>query len=58
MVFNPPYDERMREDDIEAAYKQIGDTLKKKYAGWDAWIISSNRQALKHIGLKSEKKYT
>jgi putative N6-adenine-specific DNA methylase len=58
LMFNPPYDERMREDDIIAVYRGIGDTMKQKFINWDAWIISSNRSAIKNIGLRPEKKFT
>jgi putative N6-adenine-specific DNA methylase len=58
LMFNPPYDERMREDDIIQAYRSVGDTMKQRYTGWEAWIISSNREALKFIGLRPNKKHT
>ncbi len=56
LIMNPPYDERLKIDDTVAFYKNIGDILKKRWPGWSAWIISSNRDALKHIGLKSAQK--
>ena len=58
LVMNPPYDERLKIDDTVAFYKSIGDVLKKRWPGWSAWIISSNRDALKHIGLRSAQKIT
>jgi putative N6-adenine-specific DNA methylase len=58
LMFNPPYDERMQEDDIVATYRAYGDVLKQRYDGWEAWIISSNRFAIKNIGLRPEKKIT
>jgi len=57
IVMNPPYDERIRSKDINGFYKLIGDTLKKRFTGYDAWIISSNFEALKHIGLRPSVKY-
>ncbi len=56
IIFNPPYDERMPEEDIAQFYKYIGDVMKQHYTGYDAWIISSNRTALKHLGLRTSKK--
>jgi len=56
MIMNPPYGERLQEDDIIAFYKSIGDGLKKRYGGYDAWIISSDMNALKFIGLKPTRK--
>jgi putative N6-adenine-specific DNA methylase len=52
LIMNPPYGERLQEDDIIAFYKSIGDTLKSNYQNYSAWIISSDLQALKFIGLK------
>ena len=58
VIFNPPYGERLDMEDIEAAYKEIGDTLKQHYAGCTAFIISSNINALKTIGLHASKRIT
>ncbi len=55
MVFNPPYGERL-DIDMENFYKQIGDTLKQNYANTDAWLITSNLDALKHVGLRPSRK--
>ena len=55
MVFNPPYGERL-DIDMESFYASIGSTLKHKYPGTNAWIISSNMEALKHIGLRPSRK--
>lgn len=56
MVFNPPYDERISVNDIEVFYSNIGNTLKRGYAGTNAWMITSNMEALKHVGLKPSRK--
>ena len=55
MLFNPPYGERL-ELDMETFYGQIGSTLKHNYVGTTAWLITSNLEALKHIGLKTSRK--
>ena len=55
MVFNPPYGERLNLD-MENFYASIGDTLKQKYPGTDAWFITSNLEALKYVGLRPSKK--
>lgn len=56
ILMNPPYGERMIERDIKEFYKMIGNQLKRNFSGWDAWIISSNENAMKFVGLKPEKK--
>lgn len=60
IITNPPYGERLVEeqDVINELYQAIGDKLKKDYKGWWAWLISSNTQGLKHIGLHPTKKRT
>ena len=55
MVFNPPYGERL-DIDMESFYGSIGSTLKHKYPGTNAWLVSSNIEALKHIGLRPSRK--
>ncbi|MCF7569395.1 THUMP domain-containing protein [Sabulilitoribacter arenilitoris] len=55
MVFNPPYGERLNID-MQEFYKNIGDTLKQNYPGTDAWFITSNLDALKHVGLRPSRK--
>jgi putative N6-adenine-specific DNA methylase len=57
LIFNPPYGERLQSDDITAFYKMIGDVLKQRFSGFEAWIISSDIDALKHVGLKPSAKY-
>jgi putative N6-adenine-specific DNA methylase len=55
MVFNPPYGERL-DIDMQDFYSNIGDTLKQNYPGTDAWFITSNLDALKHVGLRPSRK--
>lgn len=58
LMANPPYDERLKVDDVAKFYESIGDRLKQQWTGWDAWLISSNREALKNVGLRTEKRIT
>jgi len=58
IIMNPPYGERIEQRNITAFYKGIGDHLKQEFSGWDAWIFSSNKEALKAFGLRSSKKVT
>ncbi|MEM9076628.1 MAG: THUMP domain-containing protein [Bacteroidota bacterium] len=55
MVFNPPYGERLPID-AETFYARIGHTLKQFYPNTDAWFLTSNLEALKHVGLKPSRK--
>ena len=57
IVTNPPYGERIKIEDLNAMYQQLGDTFKHKYGkDCEVWLISSDFEALKHIGLKPSKK--
>lgn len=58
IITNPPYDLRVSTEDVFEFYKAIGDTLKKGYEGWDAWILSGNKDAIKNIGLRTSRKMT
>lgn len=55
IVFNPPYGERL-DIEMESFYKEIGDTLKQGYPNTDAWFITSNLEAIKHVGLRPSRK--
>ena len=57
VVMNPPYGERLNEEDeMIPFYKEIGTKLKHFYMGCDAWIISGNLEAIKFVGLKPSRK--
>ena len=56
IITNPPYGERLKHHDIIRFYKNIGDTLKKHFTGFDVWILSANKDALKQIGLRTSRK--
>ena len=55
IIINPPYGKRLT-GQINDLYKSIGDTLKNNYLDSNAWIISSNFEGIKNIGLKSHTK--
>lgn len=56
LVINPPYELRLVTGDINGLYKMIGDQLKQQFGGYEAWIISPNMEALKHVGLRPSRK--
>ncbi len=58
IIINPPYGERIKQNDLNTFYQKIGDVLKNNYQGYDAWILSSNKEALKHVGLHADKNLT
>lgn len=55
LVFNPPYGVRIKEN-IPILYEAIGNTLKKHYAGSEAWFLTSHLEGLKYVGLRASRK--
>ncbi|MDD3131450.1 MAG: THUMP domain-containing protein, partial [Bacteroidales bacterium] len=58
IITNPPYGERIQKTDLNDFYRMIGDVLKKKFAGYTAWLITSDFGALKSVGLRTSRKIT
>jgi 23S rRNA (guanine2445-N2)-methyltransferase len=58
LFLNPPYGGRLKPDEIDDLYNMIGTTLKHNFPGTSAWLITSNRESLKKVGLKPAKKFT
>ena len=55
MISNPPYGERMGED-VEEMYGELGDWMKTEMKGFDCWVLSSNMEAYKELGLRPDRK--
>jgi putative N6-adenine-specific DNA methylase len=58
VITNPPYGERLKREQINVFYKQIGDCFKQRYEGYNVWMISGNPEALKNFGLHPTKTTT
>jgi putative N6-adenine-specific DNA methylase len=58
VFINPPYGQRIQPDEIDMLYSMIGTTLKHNFSGTTAWLITSNKESLKNVGLKQKEKYT
>jgi putative N6-adenine-specific DNA methylase len=59
LVINPPYGERLTPVDsaLEELYSSIGDTLKQRYAGYNAFVFTAALEAAKRIGLKPSRRF-
>ena len=57
LIFNPPYGERLKNDDIVSFYKEMAYYLKRNFPGYEAWIISSNLYAMRLMGMRSKQKF-
>lgn len=58
VIINPPYGERLQQENLNGLYHAIGDKLKKDFEGWEAWILSGSMEALKSVGLHPSRKMT
>ena len=52
LITNPPYGERLNPQDLMALYNMMGERIKHVFTGYEAWILSSNREGFDNIGLK------
>jgi putative N6-adenine-specific DNA methylase len=57
VFMNPEYGERLGEtEELEATYKEIGDFMKKRCAGYKGYIFTGNLELAKKIGLKAKRR--
>jgi 23S rRNA (guanine2445-N2)-methyltransferase len=57
LVTNPPYGVRLGDKErLAAFYPQLGDALKKRFAGWTAFILSGDPDFAKLIRLQPSRK--
>jgi len=57
IVTNPPYGERLRNENIEELYWTLGNRLKRVFKGYQAWVVCSNEELTHSIGLKPSVQY-
>lgn len=58
IIVNPPYGARIGdEDNLRDVYRDLGFTLKHRFKGWDAWILSGNKELIADLKLKSTRKH-
>lgn len=58
VVLNPPYGARIGdEDNLRDVYRDLSFTLKHRFKGWDAWVLSGNKELIADLKLKSTRKH-
>lgn len=58
IMTNPPYGARIGdEDNLRDVYRDLGYTLKHRFKGWDAWILSGNKDLIQDLKLKSTRRH-
>jgi putative N6-adenine-specific DNA methylase len=57
LIANPPYGVRIGEqEELASLYPKIGETLKRKFAGWNAYFLTSDMRLPKLMRLAPSKK--
>lgn len=57
LVCNPPYGVRIGEtEELGDLYEAFGNTLKRQFSGWTAWILCGDKALEKRIGLRASKR--
>ncbi len=57
LIANPPYGERIGEqDELAAFYPQLGTALKRYWAGWNCFFFTADMRLPKLVGLKPSRK--
>ena len=58
MITNPPYGERLGEkESLAALYADLGHLLKGRCTGWDAFVLSGDRDLTCHLHLKTSRRF-
>ncbi len=57
VMINPPYGHRMNRHNVKELYAKMGDSLKHRFAGFRAGVISAELEAIGHLGLKPEARH-
>ncbi|MCZ6553650.1 MAG: THUMP domain-containing protein [SAR324 cluster bacterium] len=55
VLVNPPYGERMGKE-LPGLYAALGDVLKQRYKGWEAYVFTVQGELIKSIGLRPSRR--
>ncbi len=64
LVTNPPYGVRIgapgrmaRNVNLESLYEQIGDVMRRRFAGWTGYVLAGDKELAGYIGLRASRKH-
>ncbi len=58
LVCNPPYGHRLGDEGtLFLFYQSLGDTLKRAFGGWTAYVFAAHGGNLKHLGLRPTRRH-
>ncbi len=57
LICNPPYGERLGDaSELGELYKMLGDIFKQRFKGWNAFILTGNKELAKKVGLRTSRR--
>ena len=57
IICNPPYGERLGDaQELGEFYKLMGDVFKQRFKGWNAYILTGNKELGKRVGLRTSRR--
>ncbi|MFZ9965983.1 MAG: class I SAM-dependent RNA methyltransferase, partial [Steroidobacteraceae bacterium] len=56
IVTNPPYGERISLDGKGSDWEDIGQALRQQFGGWQAWMLTSDPQLPRRIGMRERRR--
>jgi putative N6-adenine-specific DNA methylase len=57
VLCNPPYGKKLGdENELITLYEDMGEFLKKKFSGWEFWLLSGNPKLTRYLKMKSSLK--
>ena len=57
IISNPPYGERLKMEDIDQFYRDLGTQFKHTFMGYNVWLVCSDKEQSFKIGLKPSVRY-
>lgn len=58
LVVNPPYGERLGDKQtLGPLYQELGDVLRRRFMGWEAFVLAGDLELAQHIGLKPRRRH-
>ncbi len=56
VVCNPPYGERLDDGEVEEAWRALGDFLKSRCSGAEAWVLSGNKAVTRFLRMRTSQR--
>jgi 23S rRNA (guanine2445-N2)-methyltransferase / 23S rRNA (guanine2069-N7)-methyltransferase len=58
LLVNPPYGHRIGElEALLPLYTSLGDLLKQRFVGWDAFVLTGNDELSRYLGLRAARRH-